>query len=72
MIFIGRAEVMVVRCRVQYIPLLVGTEFFAKTNQSDPMDLLTVTDSKSWKDGGGYSWNCLSKERRELLKPFTV
>lgn len=40
MIFIGRAAEMVGRYKVQYIPLLVGTEFFAKTNPPDPMDLL--------------------------------
>lgn len=40
MIFIGRAAEMVARYRCQYIPLLVGTEFFAKTNPPDPMELL--------------------------------
>lgn len=40
MIFIGRAAEMVDRYKVQYIPLLVGTEFFAKTNPPDPMGLL--------------------------------
>ena len=40
LIFVGRADEMVARYRVQYIPLLVGTEFFAKTNPPDPMDLL--------------------------------
>lgn len=40
MIFIGRAAEMVARYRTQYIPLLTGTEFFAKTNPPDPMDLL--------------------------------
>lgn len=40
MIFIGRAEEMDARFGVRYVPLLVGTEFFAKTNPPDPMDLL--------------------------------
>ena len=40
MIFIGRAEEMLARYSVRYLPLLVGTEFFAKTNPPDPMDLL--------------------------------
>ena len=32
MIFIGRGEEMLLRYRCQRTPLLVGTEFFAKTN----------------------------------------
>lgn len=39
-IFIGRAAVMVEVYKVQYIPILMGTEFFAKTNPPDPMNLL--------------------------------
>lgn len=42
MIFIGRGEEMLLRYRCQYVPLLVGTEFFAKTNPPDPMGLLTA------------------------------
>lgn len=40
MIFIGRASEMSSRYKVRYQPILVGTEFFAKTNPPDPMDLL--------------------------------
>ncbi|WP_322053074.1 hypothetical protein [Paraburkholderia bannensis] len=40
MIFIGRAAEMYERFNLQYQPILVGTEFFAKTNPPDPMDLL--------------------------------
>lgn len=40
MIFIGRAAEMVTRYNIKYQPILVGTEFFAKTNPPDPMDLL--------------------------------
>lgn len=40
MIFIGRGAEMEARYRCQYIPLLVGTEFFVKTNPPDPMELL--------------------------------
>lgn len=42
MMFIGRAVEMVARYRVAYQPILVGTEFFAKTNPPDPMDLLNA------------------------------
>ena len=40
MIFIRRAAEMVARYNIKYQPILVGTEFFAKTNPPDPMDLL--------------------------------
>ncbi len=39
-ILIGRAAEMKARYDIQYVPLLVGTEFFARTNPPDPMDLL--------------------------------
>lgn len=39
-IFIDRAGKMMERFKIQYVPLLVGTEFFAKTNPPDPMTLL--------------------------------
>jgi len=42
MIFIGRAGEMKARFGVQYVPLLVGTEFFARTNPPDPMKLLNT------------------------------
>ena len=42
MIFIGRAAEFSARYMLRYQPLLVGTEFFAKTNPPDPMDLLHV------------------------------
>ncbi len=41
MIFIGRASEMSSKYKLRYQPILVGTEFFAKTNPPDPMDLLT-------------------------------
>lgn len=40
MIFIGRASEMSVRYKLRYVPIIVGTEFFAMTNPPDPMDLL--------------------------------
>jgi len=40
MMFIGRAAEMVARYNIYYQPILVGTEFFARTNPPDPMDLL--------------------------------
>lgn len=40
MMFIGRAAEMVARYNIKYRPILVGTEFFARTNPPDPMDLL--------------------------------
>lgn len=40
--FIGRAAEMVARYNIKYQPILVGTEFFAKTNPPDPMDLLNA------------------------------
>lgn len=39
MIFILRAGAINARHKIEYQPLLVGTEFFAKTNPPDPMDL---------------------------------
>ncbi len=40
MIFIGRASNFSSAYKVRYEPILVGSEFFAKTNPPDPMDLL--------------------------------
>jgi hypothetical protein len=40
-IFIGRAEMFHARFKIQYQPILTGTEFFAKTNPPDPLDLLS-------------------------------
>lgn len=40
MMFIGHAAEMVARYKIEYQPILVGTEFFARTNPPDPMDLL--------------------------------
>ena len=40
MTLIGRASEMSVRYKLRYEPILVGSEFFAKTNPPDPMDLL--------------------------------
>ena len=40
MILMNRATVMSARYLLRYQPLLVGTEFFAKTNPPDPMDVL--------------------------------
>ena len=40
LILIGRASKMSSRYKLRYQPILVGTEFFAKTNPPDPMDLL--------------------------------
>jgi len=40
LILIGRASEMSSRFKLRYQPILVGTEFFAKTNPPDPMDLL--------------------------------
>lgn len=40
MILIGRATEMKARYKSQYISLLVGTVFFAKTNPPDPMERL--------------------------------
>jgi hypothetical protein len=40
MILIGRASEMSSKYKLRYQPILVGTEFFAKTNPPDPMDLL--------------------------------
>jgi hypothetical protein len=42
MIFIGRAGEFVSKYEIRYQPILVGTEFFAKTNPPDPMDLLNT------------------------------
>lgn len=41
MIFIGRASHFSSAYKVQYQPILVGSEFFAKTNPPDPMHLLS-------------------------------
>lgn len=46
MIFIGRAEELLARYRVRYEPIVVGSEFFAKTNPPDPMRLL-----QAWQNG---------------------
>jgi hypothetical protein len=40
MMLIGRASEFSVRYRLRYQPMVVGTEFFAKTNPPDPMALL--------------------------------
>lgn len=40
MILIGRASEFSVRYMLRYQPMLVGTEFFARTNPPDPMELL--------------------------------
>lgn len=40
MILIGRASEMSARFKLRYQPILVGTEFFSRTNPPDPMDLL--------------------------------
>jgi hypothetical protein len=40
LMLIGRASEMSSRYRLRYQPMLVGTEFFAKTNPPDPMELL--------------------------------
>ncbi|MYN28607.1 hypothetical protein [Duganella levis] len=45
MIFINRAATLSSRFKVRYQPILVGTEFFAKTNPPDPMDLLKSIQS---------------------------
>jgi hypothetical protein len=42
MIFIGRASEFSVKYRLHYQPIVVGTEFFAKTNPPDPMELLNA------------------------------
>ena len=46
MIFVGRAAEFNARYNIQYQPILVGTEFFARTNPPDPMDLLNVMRSR--------------------------
>ncbi|PKV47907.1 hypothetical protein CLU92_5381 [Janthinobacterium sp. 61] len=45
MILIGRAAEFNARYNIQYQPILVGTEFFARTNPPDPMDLLNAMQS---------------------------
>ena len=40
LMLIGRASEMSSKYRLRYQPILVGSEFFAKTNPPDPMDLL--------------------------------
>lgn len=42
MMFVGRAGEFNVSYNIQYQPLLVGTEFFARTNPPDPMELLKL------------------------------
>lgn len=42
MIFVGRAAEFNARYNIQYQPILVGTEFFARTNPPDPMELLKL------------------------------
>ncbi|MGK5011925.1 hypothetical protein [Janthinobacterium sp. MDB2-8] len=42
MMFIGRAGEFNVKYNIQYQPILVGTEFFARTNPPDPMELLKL------------------------------
>lgn len=42
MMFIGRAGEFDVKYNIQYQPILVGTEFFARTNPPDPMELLKL------------------------------
>jgi hypothetical protein len=39
-ILIGRASEFSVKYKLRYQPIVVGTEFFAKTNPPDPMELL--------------------------------
>jgi hypothetical protein len=39
-ILIGRASEFSVKYRLRYQPIIIGTEFFAKTNPPDPMELL--------------------------------
>lgn len=46
-IFIGRASEMSSTYKLRYQPILVGTEFFAKTNPPDPMDLLNELRQRS-------------------------
>lgn len=31
-----------------------------------------LTGTKSWDDDGGYSWGTLSKEIKEVLKPYVI
>lgn len=45
-IFVGRASFLSAAYRVRYQPIIVGTEFFAKTNPPDPMDLLNEMRSR--------------------------
>lgn len=40
MILIGRASEFSVKHHLRYQPMVIGTEFFAKTNPPDPMELL--------------------------------
>lgn len=39
-IFVGRAQQLGTAFDIQYCPVLVGSEFFAKTNPPDPVELL--------------------------------
>lgn len=47
MIMIGRASEMSSEYLLRYQPILVGTEFFSKTNPPDPMDLLNELNKRS-------------------------
>lgn len=46
MILIGRASEFSVRHKLRYQPILVGSEFFAKTNPPDPMELLEALNAQ--------------------------
>jgi hypothetical protein len=46
MILIGRAGGLLAQYHVRYEPIVVGSEFFAKTNPPDPMRLL-----ETWRHG---------------------
>lgn len=47
MILVGRASEMSSKYLLRYQPILVGTEFFAKTNPPDPMDLLNELNKRT-------------------------
>jgi hypothetical protein len=47
MILIGRASEFSIRHRLRYQPIIVGTEFFARTNPPDPMELLIAWKGKN-------------------------
>lgn len=46
MMFIGRAGEFDFKYNIQYQPILVGTEFFARTNPPDPMELLKLMQGR--------------------------